>query len=296
MKQKTHMAVTGYLMMAPMLILMTVFYFVPIGISSYMSFTNWDLLSIGRFVGLDNYAELFTDKYLPMEIRNTFILSFFSVSISMALSLLLVSAMSTKIRGKSLYRLIYFLPNVTMPAAIALVWQWMLNSKYGIINLLLAKLGIYQPSWLSDPNYILPAIVMVGVWSTLGYNLAILMSGLLTISPSYYEAAEIDGAGGFARFWHITVPLLSPYTFFLTVTSVINTLKAFDVVYIFNSANAVGGPMLDASRTIVFGIYETGFTYNRMGFASAKSLFLLVLIAAITGVQFYMQKRWVNYD
>ena len=290
------MAVTGYLMMAPMLILMTVFYFVPIGISSYMSFTNWDLLSIGRFVGLDNYAELFTDKYLPMEIRNTFILSFFSVGISMALSLLLVSAMTTKIRGKSLYRLIYFLPNVTMPAAIALVWQWMLNSKYGIINLLLAKLGIYQPSWLSDPNYILPAIIMVGVWSTLGYNLAILMSGLLTISPSYYEAAEIDGAGGFARFWHITVPLLSPYTFFLTVTSVINTLKAFDVVYIFNSANAVGGPMLDASRTIVFGIYETGFTYNRMGFASAKSLFLLVLIAAITGVQFYMQKRWVNYD
>ena len=290
------MAVTGYLMMAPMLILMTVFYFVPIGISSYMSFTNWDLLSIGRFVGLDNYAELFTDKYLPMEIRNTFILSFFSVGISMALSLLLVSAMTTKIRGKSLYRLIYFLPNVTMPAAIALVWQWMLNSKYGIINLLLAKLGIYQPSWLSDPNYILPAIIMVGVWSTLGYNLAILMSGLLTISPSYYEAAEIDGAGGFARFWHITVPLLSPYTFFLTVTSVINTLKAFDVVYIFNSANAGGGPMLDASRTIVFGIYETGFTYNRMGFASAKSLFLLVLIAAITGVQFYMQKRWVNYD
>ncbi|MCL2163336.1 MAG: sugar ABC transporter permease [Oscillospiraceae bacterium] len=287
---------TGILMITPIIILMCVFAFYPILNSVYISFTKWDLLGDKVFVGIQNYIELFTDSSFDIELWNTIFLTFFSVSISMILSLVLANVLNTKMRAKGVYRVIYFLPNVTMPVAVGMVWQWMLNSQYGLVNQILSWVGIQGPKWISDPNWIKPGLIIVNVWMTVGYNLVILMGGLAGISETYYEAADIDGASAFTKFRRITLPLLSPYTFFLVITGIINALKIFDIIYIFNSGNTKVGTMLDASRSVVFGIYEKGFVYNRMGFAAAEAVTLFAIIAIVTGVQFIIEKKWVNYD
>jgi multiple sugar transport system permease protein len=286
----------GYLMCAPLLVGVLAFFIGPIIFSFYMSLTNWSSLQPGAFVGLANYVDAFRDARLGREVRNTLYYVVGTVPVSMVLSVLLANALGGKRAGSSIYTTLYFLPNVTMPAAISLVWMWLFNSRYGLINKLLGLAHLPQPVWIADAAWIMPAIMIVSVWMGLGYNVIILIAGLKAIPESYYEASDIDGASDWTKLTRITLPLLSPQIFFLLVMSLIGGFKTFDVVYMFTIQSASYGDLVEASRTMVFGIYEKAFTLYRMGYASMEAVLLFAIIAAATAFQFAAQKRWVHYE
>jgi multiple sugar transport system permease protein len=184
---------------------------------------------------------------------------------------------------------------VTMPTAIAAVWRWLYNSQYGLVNYLTRPFG-RNPMWLGDPQYILTAVIIVAIWSGIGYAAIILLAGLQNIPKTYYEAAEIDGAGPFRRFTRITAPLLSPSIFFLTITSMIGAFKAFDLIFMFSGGGSSSGPTSQAVRTMVYGIYHKGFVLMNMGYAAAEAVVLFAIILSVTLLQFYLQKKLVFYD
>lgn len=217
------------------------------------------------------------------------------VPITMIFSVIVAVLLDKGIRGTGLFRVIYFLPNIVMPVAAAMVWRFMLNSKYGIVNIMLGWLHLPAPSWVADPKYIMSSIVIVSVWSGIGYNAVILLAGLQGISRDIYEAARIDGSNAFTTFFKITIPLVSPTLFFLLTMGVMNGMKAFDVIFMFVQNNAAG-PLQDATRTLVYGIYEKAFRYMRMGEASAEAIVLFGMIIIVTAIQFKLQNKWVNYD
>lgn len=286
----------GYMFIAPILIGMLIFFIGPILFSFYMSLTEWSTLTEPVFHGIKNYVHMLKDQKVFREIINTFYYALGTVPISIFLSIVLAVGVNRKISGKSVYRMIYFLPSITMPTAVALVWQWLFNSKLGLINIALGWLHLPTPMWLGNPRLIMPAIIIVSIWKVLGYNMVIVLAGLQNIPKSLYEAADIDGASQWYAFWRITIPMLTPTIFFLLSISLINAFKAFDIIYVFAiAANATQGPILDATRTMVYGIYEKGFTLLQMGYASAEAVVLFIFILIITVVQFAVQDKWVHY-
>lgn len=288
----------GYLFIAPTVLGVFVFSVCPIVFSFCMSFTDWDSLTAPIFVGLRNYEQMLRDPEIANEVRNTLFYTLGTVPLTLLLSLVLANALNKKIPGKGVFRTLYFLPVVTMPVAVAMVWRWLLNSEFGVVNQVLGFFGINGPMWLGDPKYVMTAIILVVVWSQVGYNMIILLAGLQGISDSYYEAADIEGASEFKKFTRITVPLLSPSIFFITITMLMNAFKAFDIIYVFSGSgkDMAQGPVLTATRTMVYGIFERGFVFMDMGYASAEAVFLFFIILGITAFQFIMQKKWVNYD
>lgn len=273
-----------------------IFSFIPVLWSVYLSMTTgFDYMHL-EFVGLKNYVDLFHDQDLKYEIFNTFYYSIAVVVLSVGFGLLLANALNQKIRGRSLFRVIYFLPSVTMAAAAGMVWRTMFNSSFGIVNRVLEFVGIAGPKWLTDPNFMMLAVIIVGVWSSSGHNMIILLAGLNNISPVYYEAADIDGASRKDKFLHITVPLLSPVIFFVTITSTMSAMKAFDMIYTFANASGAAEMYMRSYRTLVYGIYEKGFVQSKLGPASAEAIFLLAIILVITLIQFVGQKKWVHYE
>ena len=288
----------GYLFIAPNALGVYFFSIGPILYSFYMSLTNWDNLTNPVFVGFKNFLELLTDKNFSRELFNTFYFTVGTVPLALIISILLANALNKKIPFVPGFRTIYFLPSVTMPVAVAIVWRWLFNSELGLVNMFLGILRLPEPHWLSDPKFIMLAIIIVGIWSTIGHNIVILLAGLQNIPSSYYEAADMEGAGETVKFLKITVPLLTPAVFFLLITMLINALKAFDVIYIFSggASNYVQGPLMDSVRTIVYGIFENAFLYMQMGYASAKAVVLFIIIMAITVLQFVFQDRWVHYE
>ena len=248
------------------------------------------------FVGLDNFKKIFTDDKLQYEIRNTLVYTFTTVPITLLLSLGVSSLLNKGLKLTGMFRVIYFLPNVVMPVAVAMVWRWLLNSKVGIVNIFLKAIGLPAPNWISDPDFILPSLIMISVWSGIGYNAIILLAGLQGISPELYEAAKLDGANGMQIFWRMTVPLLTPSLFFLSTMNIMNGMRVFDIVYTFIGKADQGGPIVDASRTLVFGIYERAFSFLNMGEASAEAVLLFVMIMVVTVIQFKFQDKWVFYE
>lgn len=283
----------AYAFIAPLLIGITLFTLIPIVQSFYYSMTNWDGLREPQWVGFYNYLTLLSDTEFKQEFFNTCHFVFVSVPLSIVLSLIIANLLNTKIRGRTVFRVIYFLPNVTMSVVVALIWSLMFNSQYGMVNEVISALFNIRPAWLTNPKLIMTVIIVVSVWSSIGYNVIILLAGLQNVSQVYYEASELDGAGPISKFLHITLPLVSPTVFYLLVTSVINAFNSFDLVYMFTRNGS--GPTRDAIRTMVYGIYETGFNYFKMGYASAKSVVLFAFIMIITFIQFRAQKKWVHY-
>jgi multiple sugar transport system permease protein len=191
---------------------------------------------------------------------------------------------------------LYFLPVVTMPAAVGMVWRWLYNGDLGLINHLLAKVGVHGEHWVADPRFALYATAVVGVWMTVGYNMVIFAAGLKGIPKDLYEAAELDGAGRVRQFFSVTLPMLSPTAFFVTVLTSIGALQVFDVVYLMlGNGSGLRNPALDENRTIVFLFYERAFTENDKGYAAAIAFVLLLVILVLTVVQFRAQRRWVHY-
>lgn len=287
----------SYLMIAPVVLGVLIFFMIPTIWSIYLSFTDGPDYVTYEFVGLQNYAEMLApDSGVWRELLNTCYYAFVQVALSLIVSVLLANALNSNIRGRSFFRVVYFLPSVTMAAAVGMVWRQLLNSQYGIVNQFLGLFGIKGPTWLTDPNFMMLGVIIVGVWSSAGYNMIILLAGLKNISKSYYEAAEIDGAGSFQKFKSVTVPLLSPVLFFVSITSIMNGFKMFDLIYTLAGSGATAEMFMQYYRTMVYGIYEKGFLYHRLGEASAESVFLLVIILVLTLIQFKLQDKWVHYE
>ncbi len=288
----------GYAMIAPGLIGLLIFYIWPMLQTFYFSFTEWGPFGDAEWTGMSNYRELFHGPEFLMALRNTLVYTVLSVSITEAIALVLAVLLNQKLRGMSVYRTLYFIPVVTMPVAIGLVWRWLYNSDYGIINYLLGLLGIEGANWLSDPDLALYAIVVVLVWSGIGYALVLFLAGLQTIPAEYYDAASVDGAGALVTFFRITLPLLSPTVFFVTVISLINSLQVFDEIFVMISSgrSASTSPVIDQTQSLVYLFYKNTFVINEQGQGAAVVLTLFILIVLITLIQFRLQRRWVHYE
>lgn len=264
----------------------------------YYSFTEWGAFGGTSWIGLSNYRTLVHDPEFWQSLGNTGIYTGL-VLLGIPLSMVLAVLLNLKgLTGTGIYRTFYFLPVVTMPAAVAVVWRWLYNGDAGILNHALSTIGINGTYWVSDPHTIRFAVAIVGVWMTVGYNMILLLAGLQSIPGDYYEAASLDGAGRIRQFFSVTLPLLSPTLFFTTVLSIIQSLQVFDLVYLIiggNTQNALQNPAYGEGQTVVMLFFQKAFFDNQRGYGAAIVCVLFVLIMALTAVQFRLQKRWVHY-
>lgn len=288
--------ISGYIFIAPMVLGTLIFGIIPVLYSIGLSFVKWDGLGEKVFVGLNNFINLFQDDKFLYEIKNTLVYTIAVVPITLLLSLGVANLLNKGLKATGFFRVVYFLPNVVMPVAVAMVWRFLLNSKVGLVNIFLEAIHLPAPNWISDPDYIMISLVIISVWSGIGYNAIIMLAGLQGISPSIYESARLDGAGGIQIFWKMTVPLLTPTLFFLTTMSIMNSMRVFDIIYTFIGSSDQGGSIVDASRTMVYGIYEKAFSFLNMGEASAEAVILFIMIGIVTIIQFKFQDKWVFYE
>jgi len=280
----------GYALIAPMMAGFAVFFLFALVASLALSLTDWDVLAPPQWVGVDNYARLLHDDAFMTALRNTAALTIPNVALRLTLSLALAIALNSRIRFRAFYRTLFFIPVLTMPVAIATIWKWLYDPTFGPINAALGRLGLPQPEWLTHQGSALIAVVIVLLWSGVGYDMVIFLAGLQNIPREYYEAAQIDGAGALRQFRDITLPLLTPTTFFLTVIAIINSLQVFDLIFVMTE---VGNT--NRFPTIVYYIFEEGFKNFRMGYAITVAWVLLMIILAFTLLQFRLQRRWVHY-
>jgi multiple sugar transport system permease protein len=286
---------TALVFVLPITLGILIFAVYPIVFSLYASFTRWNLLNPPVWVGLDNYVTLFTkDPAFPQTLRNTLIFSICTVFIGAFLSLLVAMLLNKKIAGQNIFRALIFVPVIVPTAAAALTWGWLYDpSSAGIINACLKFIGIGPIPWLNNSHYALWAIIIEAIWAQLGFNTVIFLAGLQGIPQEYYEAAEIDGANSVNKFLHITLPCISPISFFILVTSIINAIQIFDIPWVM--MNGGGGPG-NATQMIVMYLYFSAFRLQRMGLASAMGYVVFVAIMIITFINFRLSKRWVFYE
>ena len=283
----------------PSLIGLAIFYLAPMVVSIFISLTDWNGLDRlfaddfmqKHFIGLDNYKAILTSQEFWKVLKNTLTYIVLYLPLMMAVSLAVASLLSQQRRGVGVFRVLDYIPVLTSWVAASLIWKSILAPQYGAMNNILAFFGIEGPGWLLDEKWAMPAIVLVSVWKDMGFFGLILLSGMVGINRTYYEAAEIDGAGAWTRFWKITLPLLTPAIFYVLIVSLINSFQLFPQIMIMTD----GGPN-GATQVMVERIYKYGFRYFKMGYASAFSWILFLIIMVCTAIQMRGQKRWVNYD
>ncbi len=282
----------AWFFLAPALVLIGIFFFLPVAAAMLLSLTDFDLYGIAsplntRFVGFQNYSRLLRTPDFWLALRNTFYFAFvggpLTISVSLAAALLLSSKL---VRFKSVFRTIYFTPFVTTLVAVAIVWRYLYHTRYGFFNYALSFVGIDPIDWLGDPAWAMPAIILMAVWKSFGYNMLIFIAGLQAIPEELYDAASIDGAGPFRRFFNITLPMLSPTLVFVTVITMIGYFQLFAEPYVMTQ----GGP-LRSTTSVVLLMYEEGFRWWRMGYAAAIAFVLFIVILLATLVQFRLQKE-----
>jgi multiple sugar transport system permease protein len=284
-------ALTIAVFLLPSLIPLVMFVLGPMVSAAWTSLHSWNLIGPMQWVGLDNYAFLLTDPATHQAFLHTvyYIVGYLPLVYVGGLALAL--ALNTALKGRAFLRGVYFLPVITSWVVVALVWRWLLNPSTGVVNTVLAWFGIEGPGWWADPAWAMPSIILASAWKDLGFVMVLLLAGLQAINPDLYEAAELDGAGWWRRLFSITLPMLSPSTFFVIVLSLINGFQVFDQVYVMTG----GGPN-NASQVVVQQVYDLTFRYGQAGMASALSWLLFFVILIVTLIQFYGQRRWVNYD
>lgn len=280
----------AFVMLSPNLVGFLMFTLFPVIASLLLSFTSYDILTPPEWVGLYNYEEMFVyDKIVSQVVRNTLVYTACVVPIGIFLSLMLALALDQKIKFVRIFRSAFFMPVITSAVAVSLVWQWLYNPDFGLLNSFLKMVGVTEPpAWLNSQVYALPAVIVTSIWKNLGYNMLLFLAGLQNISTTYYEAAELDGANGVQRFMHITWPLLSPTTFFVFVMSVISSFQVFDLVQLMTR----GGPGR-ATSTLVHYIYQNGFKFFYVGYASALAYLLFAMVLVITLINMTLQKKVV---
>jgi multiple sugar transport system permease protein len=267
------------------------FAFIPLSFSVYVSFTKYSGYKAPIFQGAANYSKLFLDDPLFWKTLFNTLYSAIGIPIGMALSLGIAVALNQKIRGMHFFRTVFFLPTISSVVALTLLWKWIFNSNYGLLNYLLDLIGIQGPAWLSSEHWAMPAMIIQGVWGGLGFNMVLYLAALQGVPKSLYESAEIDGANGWQRFLRITIPCISPTTFFILITSIIGAMQDFPRFQIMTE----GGPNY-STTTIVYYLFQNAFRYMDMGYASAMAWVLGILIMMITLLNFWMSKRWVHYE
>jgi len=300
----------GYSMLLPTIVGVLVFFAFPLAYSLFLSFTNGRLLARldepTRFIGLENYLTALKSPVFQDALKITFTFSVAVLIFSIIPALLLAVLINEKIKGQSFFRSIYFVPVVASVVGISLVWRFLFNKDFGWINLAIEwfgkltglnkSIGLVPISWLGNANYALTAVIIVFVWKTIGYNMVIFMAGLQGINKQLYEAANIDGANRWQTLVNITVPMLSPTTFFIVVTTLISCLQVFDVPYALGWTRGNQAGPADSMLTNVLQLYREAFINNSTGYSSALAWLLTIIILIITVVQFRVSQRWVNYD
>lgn len=256
-----------------------------------LSFTSWDLITPPEWVGFSNYTRASHDELFSQSMGNTIYYTLGTVPIGVLLSLLLAIAMNQRLRGIVFYRTLYFLPIVSSIVTISLLWTWIYYPDFGILNYLLRLVGLNSVNWLQSTTWAMPSIIIMSIWAGLGYNMVILLAGLQGVPQELYDAAHIDGAGRIQTFWYVTIPMLSPVIFFVVVLSLISSFQVFSSAYVMTQ----GGP-LNATLTIVYLIFNQGFRYFRMGYASALAFALATVILVLTLIQLRLQSRWIYYE
>lgn len=288
---KVEKTINGYLFLLPNLIGFVALTLIPVLISLGISFTNWDGFNKPEFVGLQNYMALFKDETFKISLLNNIYYTVGTIPFSMGIGLILALLMNSKIKFIGFFRVVYFLPYITAPIAVSVVWLAIYHPTLGPLNNFLMFMGIENPPiWTASVVWAMPAIIIMSIWKSCGYYMVLFLAGLQNISKSYYEAADIDGASRWKKFTVITVPLLSPTTFFAAVMGIISSFMVFDQIYILTS----GGPGR-ATNVLVYHIYKESFQNYNFGYASAIAYFLFIVVLAVTLIQFRGQKKWVHY-
>jgi multiple sugar transport system permease protein len=290
-------ALWGYAFIAPTGLGLAIFYLWPVLQTAYFSFTEWGAFGGHTWTGLDNYTRLLGDPEVGRAVLNTLTYTALGL-LGIPLAIVFAALLNRQgLRGVGVYRTAFFLPVVTMPVAVAMLWRWLYNGDYGLVNQLLATVGVDGPNWIADPATALYALVVVGIWSSIGYNLIIFLAGMQAIPKELYEAAAMDGASRVTQFFRITLPMLSPTAFFISIVSVIGSLQLFDLVFVMTGSgqSARANPAYARLQTVVQLFYERAFVTNDRGYAAAIVIALLALIAVLTTVQFRLQRKWVHY-
>ena len=277
----------------PSLAGLLVFMVIPMLASLALTFYEWDPLipTHFTFLGLENYRALIKDADFWAALRHTLFFIGGYIPLVMATGLGVALLMNQKLIGRTFFRGAFFMPVISAWVAVALMWTWIFNPKFGIVNYLLGLIGITGPAWLYDPNWAMPAIILTSVWKDTGFIMVLFLAGLQNIPQEYYEAAALDGANSWGKFRYITLPLLSPIVFFTLIISLINSFQVFDQVWIMTQ----GGPA-GSTSVLVEQIVNNSFRYGRMGYAATLSWVLFLLVFAVTIFQTRMQKNWVTYE
>ncbi|MHC5374011.1 carbohydrate ABC transporter permease [Enterococcus sp. LJL120] len=291
-KYKKDHIIWGYIFIAPTAIGLILLNIKPAIDTVILSFSKSTGFGNSTFAGLVNFKRLIADAEVWQSFINTFKYSIVSIPLIVVFSLIAAVLVNQKVKGVGIYRTLFFLPVVAAPTAVAMIWRWLLNSQFGLVNQALAVFGISPVSWLSNPDIAIFSVIIVGVWSAVGYNMIILLSGLQEIPVDYYESADIDGAGPFRKFFSITLPLVTPTLFFVVVTTVIQAFQVFDSIFMMIQ------PRTEAmynTQSLAYLFYKHSYILNDKGYGSAIVVLLLIVILIVTALQMKLQKFWVNY-
>jgi len=289
----------GLLLVSPYLVHFIVFVVGTSLASLYFSFSDYDILNPPKWSGLDNYEKLFQDPLFYRALWNTVYFTLLYVPAKTFLALLLAVALNQKLKGLKLFRMVHFLPVISSWTVIAYVADAIFNQRIGFANAVLAKFGIAPQSWLIDEGWVIPVLVVVAIWKSVGYMMIIFLAGLQGISSELYEAASIDGANAWQKFWRITVPMISGTTFLVVILNTIYSFQNFEQIFVMTGgsteAGSTGGTN-NASLVLMLLMFRQGFSFYKMGYASAIAWVLFLILLVITLIQFKLQKKWVHYD
>jgi multiple sugar transport system permease protein len=282
--------IVGYIFIAPFILGFILWFLVPAVVSANLTFQKWNLISPPRYVGLENIQKLFTDPILPTSLRATFLYTFFSVPIGLVFAFFLATLINTKVRGIAIFRTIYFLPSIVPLVATALLWAWIFNTEFGLLNVVVRFFGGPKIAWLQEPGWAIVAFIILSTWGV-GGSMIIFLAGLQGIPEVYYEAADLDGANRWHKLWNITLPLMSPIIFFNLVIGFINAFQVFVLPLIMTN----GGPQ-NATLTLVLYIYRTAFQSQNMGYAATLSWLLFFFLMIFSFIVFRFIGRRVYYE
>jgi multiple sugar transport system permease protein len=286
----TRRTITGYLFILPFMLGFLFWFLAPALVAVWLTFTDWNLIRAPRYVGFDNILRLGTDKLFWQALKVTTLYTMASVPLGLVLAFLLALLINTKVKGIAFFRTIYYLPSIVPAVASAVLWAWIFNTEFGLLNAVLRAFGVSRIAWLQDPTYALWALIMMSLWGV-GGAMIIYLAGLQGIPDVFYEAAEIDGAGRWSQLWNITIPLLSPVIFFNLIMSIIGTFQVFTAGFLITD----GGPQ-NATLFYVLYLYRNGFEYLDMGYSAALAWVLFLVILVLTGMIFRYVGGMIHYE
>ncbi|MBN1220028.1 MAG: sugar ABC transporter permease [Anaerolineae bacterium] len=281
----------GYIFISPFILGVLFWVLIPALTAAWLVFHDWNLIRPPSYVGLDNIIRMFSDRFLGQALKVTTVYTLVSVPLGLLVSFALALLIDTKVRGIAFFRTIYYMPTIVPAVANAVLWAWIFNTEFGLLNVLLHYFGLSKVNWLREPEWALPAIILMSLWVSVGGPMIIFLAGLQGIPEVFYEAAKIDGAGRWTQLCHITVPMVSPVIFFNLVIGIINSFQVFTAIYLITN----GGPQ-DATLVYLVYLYRVAFSHLEMGYAAALSWLLFFIIMVMTFIVFKTVGRTIYYQ